>query len=154
MEAKTHNCLTQKERNLILANHEEGKSYSKIAGIIRRSKSIVYHIISRFKADKTLGPKPRTGRPPMTNKWKDWMIFKISLKDHFDKAMSISHAFCELIGKPISRKTVSHWLNKEKLVARIQCCKPLISKKNQKVYLDFAIEHRLVDRRTMKYGSL
>ena len=74
----------------------------------------------------------------MTTKWEDWMIVKMSLKDRFDTAISISHAFCEQTGKPISRKTISHWLNKEKLVARIPCCKPLISKKNQKVHLDFA----------------
>ena len=34
MEVKARNCLTQKEKKLILANHEEGKSYSEIAGII------------------------------------------------------------------------------------------------------------------------
>ena len=64
MEAKACNCLTREEKKkLILANHEEGKSYSEIAGIVWWSKSIV---ISRFKADKTIEPKPRTGRPPMS----------------------------------------------------------------------------------------
>ena len=71
------------------------------------------------------------------------MIVKMSLKECFDTAISISHAFCEQTGKPISRKTVSHRLNKEKLVARIPCCKPLISKKNQNVQHDFPIEHIL-----------
>ena len=69
METKACNCLTREEKNLILANHEEGKSYSEIVGIIWRSKSIVYDVIGRFKVDKTLEPKPRTGRPPMTTKW-------------------------------------------------------------------------------------
>ena len=32
----------------------------KIAGIVQRSKSVVYRVISRFKTDKTLEPKPRT----------------------------------------------------------------------------------------------
>ena len=71
-------------------------------------------VISRFKADKTLEPKPRTGRPPMTTKREDWMIVKMSLKDSLNAATSISHAFCEETGKPISRKTVSCRLNKEK----------------------------------------
>ena len=133
--------FNSRRKKLILANYEEGKSYSKIAGIIRRSISIVYHVISRFKADKTLEPKLRTGRPPMTTKGEDRMIVKMSLKDRFDTAMSISHAFCEQTGKPISRKTVSHRLNKEKLVARILSHKLLISKKNQKVHLDFTTEH-------------
>ena len=69
------------------------------------------------------------------------MIAKISLKDSFDTATSISHAFYEKTGKLFSRKFVSRRLNKEKLVARIPGCKPLISKKNQKVRFDFATEH-------------
>ena len=115
MEVKAHNCLTQEEKKVILANY----------------------VIGRFE------PKPRTGKPPMTTKQEDWMIVKMSLKDHFNTAMSISHAFCEQTGNPISRKTVSHRLNKEKLMAQIPCHKPMISKKNQKVCLDFTTEHIL-----------
>ena len=63
------------------------------------------------------------------------------LKDRFNTATSISRAFCEQTGKPISTKTVSRRLNNKKIVAPIPCCKPLISKKNQKVCLDFASEH-------------
>ena len=76
MEAKACNCLTQEEKELILANHEEGNTYSEITGIVRRSKCFVHRIISRFKADKTLGRKPRTGKPPMTTKGEDRMIVK------------------------------------------------------------------------------
>ena len=140
MKVKARNCLTREAKKFILANHEEGKSYSEIAGIIQRSKSVVYCVISRFKADKTLEPKLRTGRPPMATKQEDGMIVKMSLKDHFNTA-SISHALCEQTGKPISGKTVSCRLNKETLVAQIPRCKPLISKKNQKVWLDFTTEH-------------
>ena len=71
MRAKAHNCLTGEEKKLIFANHEEGKQYSEITGIVQRSKSIVYCVISRFKVDKTLEPKLRTGRLPMTTKQED-----------------------------------------------------------------------------------
>ena len=94
----------EEEKKNILANHEESRSYSEIAGIVRRSKSVVYRIIRRFKADKTLEPNPRTDRPPMITKGKDRMIVKISLKDRFDTATSIYRAFCEQTGKQISRK--------------------------------------------------
>ena len=77
----------------------------------------------------------------MITKQEDHMIVKMSLKNHFDTATSISHAFCELTGKPISRKTVSCRLNKKKLVAWISGCKPLISKKNLKGCLNFTTEH-------------
>ena len=142
MEAKARKCLTQEKKKIIFTNHED-KKYSEIAGIVWRSKSIVYRVISRFKADKTLEPKPRTGRPPMTIKQEDRIIVKMSLKDSFDTAMFISCAYRVQTGKPISRKTLSHRLNKEKLVARIPCQKPLILKNNQKVRLDLATEHIL-----------
>ena len=79
----------------------------------------------------------------MTTKREDQMSVKLSLKYCFDWATSICRAFCEQTGKPISRKTVSHRLDKEKLMAEIPCRKPLIWKKNQKVRLDFATEHIL-----------
>ena len=126
MEMKRNSSIREEKKH-ILANHEEGKSYSEMAGIIRRSKSVVYRVISRCKADKTLELKLRTGKPHMTTKWVDRMIVKMSLKDRFDTAMSISRAFCEQTRKPIPRKkTVSRRLNKEKLVAQIPCHKPLI----------------------------
>ena len=92
MEAKARNCLTREEKRLILANHEEGKSHSEIAGIVRTSKSVVYRVISRFKAGKALEPKLRTGKPPFTTKREDRMIVKMTLKDRFDTATSISRA--------------------------------------------------------------
>ena len=80
----------------------------------------------------------------MTTKQEDQMIVKMSLKDSFDTAMSILCAFSMHTEKAISRKTVSHRLNKEKLVAQIPCPKPLISKKNQRYMLcDFATERIL-----------
>ena len=109
MEAKARNCLTREKKSLfILTNHLEGKLYSKIADIVRRSKSTVYRVISRFKVDKTLEPKPRTGRLPTTTKREDRMIVKTSLKDCFHTTTSISCAFNEQTGNPISRKTL--WL--------------------------------------------
>ena len=54
--------------------------FQQKTGVVRRSKSLVYCVISRFKADKTLGPKSRNGRPLMTTKLEDRMIIKMSLK--------------------------------------------------------------------------
>ena len=103
MDAKERDCLTREEKKIIFANDEEGKSYSEIAGIVQRSKSAVYRVICRLKTDKTLEPKPRTGRPTMTTKREDRIILKMSLKDPFDTATSISRAFCEQIGNSITK---------------------------------------------------
>ena len=82
------------------------------------------------------------------------MIVKMSLKELFDTAASISHAFCEQTLKPISRKTVSHRLNKEKLVAQIPCCKPFDFKEKSKGSSWLHHQAYCVDRRRMEYGSL
>ena len=80
-------------------------------------KNVVYRVISRFKAEKTLEAKPRTSRSTMTTKREDRMIIiKMSLKDRFDIDTSISRAFCGQTGKPIARKTVCRRLNKDELV--------------------------------------
>ena len=62
------------------------------------------------------------------------MIVKMSLKDRFDTATSISRSFffVEQTGKPISRKTVFRSLNKERLVVRIPCSKPIDFKEKLK----------------------
>ena len=75
------------------------------------SKSVLYRVISKFRANKTLEPKQRTGRPPMTTKREDRIIVIMSLKECFDTATSVSRASYEQIGKPISRKSVSRGLN-------------------------------------------
>ena len=113
----------------------------KLLASYEGQKAFVYRVISRFKADKTLEPKPRTSRPIISTEREGRMIVKMVLKDRFDIATSIYRAFCENTGKPITRKTVSRWLNKEKIVARIPRSKPLISGKNSKVRLDFVTEY-------------
>ena len=120
--------FNSRRKNLILANYEEGKLYSEISAFVQRSKSVFYRVIGRFKADKILEPKPRTGRLHMTTKQEDRMIVKMSLKDRLNTATSISREFCEPAGKSISRKTVFRRLNKEKLVARSspQCIKKTV----------------------------
>ena len=51
MTTKTCKPMTLEENKLILANNKEGKSISEIAGIVRRSKSVVCRVISRFKTE-------------------------------------------------------------------------------------------------------
>ena len=68
----------------------------------------------------------------MTTKREDQMIVKMSLKDRFHTATSISRGFCKQTGKPISRKTVSRRLNKGKLMSRIPSCKTFDFKEKSK----------------------
>ena len=105
MEAKARNFLTGEEKKAHFTNYGEGKSYSEIAGIVRRPENFVYSVISRFKAEKN----------PTSTKTENWQasydyqtersnIVKMSLKDRFDTAMSIFREFYEQTGETISRK--------------------------------------------------
>ena len=137
MRSKARNCLTQEKKKLILANHEECKSYSEITGIVRKSKSVVYSVI---RLTRHLNQNQELASLRWLPNGKIGWLLKC-LRDRFDTATSISRAFCEQTRKPIFRKTVSPKLNKEKLVTRIPYRKPFISQKNPKVRLDFTTEH-------------
>ena len=67
--------------------------FLKIRALYEGQKSVVYCVINRFKADKTLKAKPRTDKHPMTTKLQDQMIIKKSFQDPFYTATSISRAF-------------------------------------------------------------
>ena len=88
----------------------------------------------------------------MTTKREDRMIVKMSLKDRFHTATSISRAFMSK-QESQSLEKISRWSNKEKLVAQIPCRKPLILKKSKGLswFRHWAYP---VDRGTMEYGSL
>ena len=47
------------------------------------------------------------------------------------------------LGKPLSRKTASHRIVEQQLLARVPVVKPQISSKNKKCCLAFANEHVL-----------
>ena len=46
----TYIFFNSRIKKQIFPNHEEGKSYPKIAGIVRKSESVIYRVISRFNA--------------------------------------------------------------------------------------------------------
>lgn len=54
---------TLEERKIIINLFKEGKSYAKIAEILKRSRSTIQSIINKFKTEGILHNLKRSGRP-------------------------------------------------------------------------------------------
>ena len=70
-------------------------------------------------------------------------MVKLVKKNRFKTAAAISREISIQLGKPLSRKTVSHPLVEQQLLARAPVAKPLISSKNKMCRLTFVKEHVL-----------
>lgn len=137
--------LTLREKELIIGHYMENNSMSLTAKIMRRSKSVVGRVVKRYQEENSLEEKPRSGRPKVTTSREDRAIVKMSMSNRFETAASIAREFNKTMGKTVCSNTVSRRLNERGLKARVPISKPLISKKNQKLRLEYAYTHVLWD---------
>ena len=133
--------VSEREKELIIGHYMENNSMSLTATIVRRSKSVVGRVIKRYYEENSLAEKKKTGRPRKTTIREDREIVRMSMKDRFETAASISREFSKTSGKSISRDSVSRRLKDRGLYAMVPLSKPLVSKKNQKTRLAFAAKH-------------
>lgn len=139
----TREKVTLREKELIVGHYMENNSMALTAKIFKRSKSVVGRVIKRFNDHNSLETQSGTGAPRKTTVREDRCIVRMSMKDRFETAASICREFNRNTGKSISRDTVSRRLNEAGLKSWVPLCKPLISKKNQKLRLAFANQHCL-----------
>ena len=133
--------VTLREKELIIGHYMENNSISATAKIVRRSISVVWRVVNRYNQEGSLEEKQKSGRPRKTTSREDRDLVRMSLKDRFETAASISRKFKENTGKIISRDTVSRRLNEKGLKSRTAVAKPVISKKNQRLRLAYATSH-------------
>ena len=123
---------------------KDNLSIGAIAEIVNKSKSVVHSIIKVYNDYGSSEARKSTGRPRITTKREDRAMVKLVKKDRFKTAAAaVSQEMSNQLGKPLSRKTVSHRLVEQQLLARAPVVKPLISSKNKKCRLAFANEHVL-----------
>lgn len=125
----------------VITFSKEGKSSHEIASLLSISKSTVNDIIVKYHCGYGLKDRPRSGRPRKTSKNVDRIIKRKSVADVKKTAAEIA---CELKDENIanvSHSTVIQRLHDVGLFGRIGIKKPLISKKNKKVRLQFAKNH-------------
>ena len=82
--------LSEDFKRRILALHEDGQGYKKIANTLKLSCSTVAKIIQRFKRAESAQNRPRVGRPKKLSARAERHIQILSLKDWRKSAVSIA----------------------------------------------------------------
>ena len=82
--------LSEDLKRRIVAPHENGQSYKKIANTLKLSCSTVAKIIQRFKRAGSSQNRPWVGRPKKLSARAEYHIQMLSLKDWHRSAVSIA----------------------------------------------------------------
>ena len=85
----------------IVALHEDGQGYKKIANTLKLSCSTVAKIIQRFKRAGSTQNRPRVGRPKKLSARAERHIEMLSLKDRRRSPVSITAEIEEVGGSPL-----------------------------------------------------
>ena len=103
--------LSEDLKRHIVALHEDGQGYKKIANSLKLSCSTAAKIIQRFKRAGSTQNMSRVGRPKNLSARAERHIQMLSLKDRRRSAMSITAEIEEVGGQPVSAQTIRHTLH-------------------------------------------
>ena len=98
--------LSEDLKRRIVALHEDGLVYKKIANTQKMSCSTVAKIIQRFKRVGSTQNRPRVGRPKKLSARAERYIQMLSSKDQRRSAVSIVAEIEEVGGHPVSAQTI------------------------------------------------
>ena len=98
--------LSEDLKSHIVALHEDGQGYKKIANTLKLSCSTVAKIIQRFRSAGSTQNRPRVSRPKKLSARDERYIQMLSLKDRRRSAVSIAAEIEEVAGQPVSAQTI------------------------------------------------
>ena len=126
---------------IVKLRHDDEMSIRAIAEHVKRHKSVVSDILAKYDKCNSTTAGISSGRPRITSKTDDNTLVRLSKKDRFQTAASISREVGHNHGMQVSRNTVSRRLKEAGLNSRSPAVKPLISKKNRIARQSFAAKH-------------
>ena len=129
--------LSEDLKRHIVALHEDGQGYKRIANTLKLSCSTVAKIIQRFKSVGSIQNRPRVGRPKKLSAHAERYIQMFSLKDRRRSAVSIT-AEIEVGGQPVSAQTIRRTLHQIGLHSCHPRRKPLLKTIHKKASKQFA----------------
>lgn len=132
---------TFEERKIIIEQHLEGKSERRISELVKKSKSTVHDVISRYKKNNLIANKQRLPRLKKLSSRDESMILRKVKTDPFISAPKLTSMVKEASGTEVNPETIRRFLRKNNFNGRVARKKPLISKKNQKDRLVFARQY-------------
>jgi transposase len=123
----------------VVTSHSLGVSVSKIARLYKKSRSAIYRIIDKYKADKVLGRKSGGGRKRKTTKVQDKSILKEVKKNRKTTGVEIRQALQLNISDRTIRRRIteskefkSYWATK----------KPFINESNREKRVAWCRQHQ------------
>ena len=130
--------LSEDLKRHIVALHEDGQGYKKIANILKLSCSTVAKIIQRFKRAGSTQNRPRVGRPKKLSACAERHIQMLSLKDRCRSPVSIATEIEEVGGQPVSAQTIRRTLHQIGVHGCHPRRKPLLKTIHKKASKQFA----------------
>ena len=130
--------LSEDLKRCIVALHEDGKGYKKIANALKLSCSTVVKIIQRFKRAGSTQNRPRVGRLKKLSACAERHIQMLSLKDQCRSPVSIAAEIEEVGGQPVSAQTIHRTLHQIGVHACYPRRKPLLKTIHKKPSKQFA----------------
>ena len=103
--------LSEDLKRRIVALHEDGQGYKKIANTLKLSCSTVVKIIQRFKRAGSAQNRPRVGRPKNLSARAEHHIQMLSLKDRRRSALSIAADIEEVVDQLVRAQTICRTLH-------------------------------------------
>lgn len=123
-------------RESIIRLHQDWMSVRNIGNLLKKPKSTIQNIITRFKTNESVLDLPRSGRPKATTVYDDRKIVRSINKNPKATATDLANIMKES-GVHIHPQTVRNRLHSVGYRGSIARCKPLISVKNRKARLEF-----------------
>ena len=98
--------LSEDLKRHIVALHEDGQGYKKIANTLKLSCSTVAKINQCFKSAGSTQNRPQVGHPKMLSAHAEHYIQMLSLKDRHRRAVRIAAEIEEVGVQPLSAQTI------------------------------------------------
>lgn len=128
-------------RQLIIKHYCGVMSMRKIGEMIGKSKSSVQTVIRNYGNTGTLKVKPHSGRPNVLSDTTNRLIVRKVKENPKISAAKIGDDVRNELNIKVSNETIRNVLRKNNFHCRVARNKPLISKKNKRLRLEFAKEH-------------
>ena len=130
--------LSEDLKRRIVALHEDGQGYKKIANTLKLSCSTAAKIIQRFQRVGSTQNRPQVGRPKKLSARAERQIQMLSLKDQHRSAVSIAAVIEEVGGQPVSAQTIRRTLHQIGVHVCHPRRKPLLKTIHKKAHKQFA----------------
>ena len=130
--------LSEDLKRRIVALHEDGQGYKKIANTLKLSCSTVAKITQRFKRAGSIQNRPRVGRPKKLSARAESHIQMLSLKNRRRSPVSIAAEIEKVGGQPVSAQTIRLTLHEIGVHGCHPRRKPLLKTIHKKASKQFA----------------